>query len=93
MITLFRAQSDHDIHAAHDGVISTSAEVTESSVGSEDERRAVHDHQEPSLPLNLSSHSISGATSSNPRDIGKFVDLSGDFCELVTIERHRPHSR
>jgi hypothetical protein len=89
MITLFCAQSDH---AAHDGVVSISAEVTESSVRFEDEHWAVHDHQEPSLPLNLSNHSMSRVALSNPRDVGTFVDLSGDFCELITMERHRPHS-
>lgn len=84
MIALFRVQLDHDIHAAHDGVVSTSAEVAEASIRSEDERQAVHDHQEPLLPLNVSSHSMSGPNSSNPQDVRKFVDLSGESCELVT---------
>jgi hypothetical protein len=41
--TLFCSQTENDIQRAHDGTVSTSAGVTESSVRSEDERPAVLD--------------------------------------------------
>jgi hypothetical protein len=55
-----------------------------------------HQLEESSLLVNLSDHAntIPLSTSlsivySHPQDVGTFGDLSGDFCELVIIERHR----